>query len=37
MDQAIKEGEEIDETRKAESERLEALLQENFKNLLRKV
>lgn len=37
LDTALNQGEEIDETKKMESERLENLLQENFKNLLRRL
>lgn len=33
----VKEGEEVDEQKKIESERLEKLLSENFKNLLRRI
>ncbi|KAM3142601.1 hypothetical protein pb186bvf_005260 [Paramecium bursaria] len=37
LDQVNKEGEEIDEAKKQESERLEKLLQENFRNLIRRI
>lgn len=33
----VKEGEEVDEQKKMESERLEKLLNETFKNLLRRI